>query len=89
MSHDRASIYGYTNNQRGYAFARLLAKLESLKGTLADPKSVLVRAVFAAAGKLSHAINGCWPPRVLVKPILEVLSVYAFMILRFRELTGD
>jgi hypothetical protein len=26
---------------------------------------------------------------VLVKPILEVSSVYAFMILRFRELTGD
>jgi hypothetical protein len=76
-SHDRASIFGYTTNQRGYAFANWFIKLESLKGTLADPKSVLVSAVFAAAGKLSHAISGCWPPRVLVKPILEILLVSA------------
>lgn len=83
------SIFGYTTNQRGYAFARLLAKLESLNGTLADPKSVLVRAVFAAAVKLSHAIRGCWPPRVLVKPILEGLSVSACMRMSYRELTDD
>ena len=51
--------FGYTTNQRGYAFANWFMKLESLKGTLADPKSVFVRAVFAAAGKLSHAISGC------------------------------
>ena len=71
------SIYAYTTNQRGYAFANWFIKLESLNGTLADPKSVLVRAVFAAAGRLSHAISGCWPPRVLVKPILEIPLVSA------------
>jgi hypothetical protein len=59
MSHGRASIFGNTTNQRGYAFANWFMKLESLKGTLADPKSVFVSAVFAAAGKLSHAIKGC------------------------------
>jgi hypothetical protein len=59
MRNDGTCIYEDTTNQRGYASARLLMKLESLKGTLADPKSVLVRAVFAAAGKLSHAISGC------------------------------
>jgi len=66
-------MYENTTTQRGYASAKLLMKLESLKGTLADPKSVLVSAVFAAAGRLSHAINGCWPPRVPVKPSLEDL----------------
>lgn len=84
-----ASVFGYTTNQRGYAFARLLAKLESLNGTLADPKSVLVRAVFAAAVKLSHAIRGCWPPRVLVKPILAISLVFAYLRVSYRELTDD
>lgn len=82
-------MFGPRTNQRGYAFARLLAKLESLKGTLADPKSVFVSAVFAAAGKLSHAMSGCWPPRVLVKPILEIKLAFACMIVSHRELTDD
>jgi hypothetical protein len=59
MRSDILRIYEDTTYQRGYASARLLMKLESLKGTFADPKSVLVSAVFAAAGKLSHAISGC------------------------------
>jgi hypothetical protein len=80
------SMFAYTINQRGYAFASWFMKLESLKGTLADPKSVLVRAVFAAAGRLSHAISGCWPPRVLVKPILEIPLVSASRIVSYSKI---
>jgi hypothetical protein len=58
-------------SQRGYALARLLSKLPSLNGTFAEPKSVFVNAVRAAAVRLSQAISGCWPPRELVKPSLE------------------
>ena len=57
--------------QSGYALARLLAKLPSLNGTFASPKSVFVNAVRAAAVRLSQAISGCCPPRELVKPSLK------------------
>ena len=58
-------------NHSGYASARLLSKLPSLNGTFAEPKSVSVSAVRAAAVRLSHAMSGCWPPRALVNPSLR------------------
>jgi hypothetical protein len=34
-------------------------------------------------------MSGCWPPRVLVKPILEIKLAFACMIVSHRELTDD
>lgn len=39
---------------------------ESLKGTMALPKSVVCSASRAESVKLSHAISGCVPPTVVV-----------------------
>ncbi|KAJ7868561.1 hypothetical protein B0H14DRAFT_3584446 [Mycena olivaceomarginata] len=36
---------------------------------MAAPKSVVCNAACAAAGRLSHAMSGCVPPTVVVRPI--------------------
>lgn len=48
--------------------ARFPSKVESLKGTIALPKSVVCRASWAVVGRLSHAISGWVPPFVDVSP---------------------
>lgn len=44
------------------ALDRLSSKLPSFKGTLASPKSALVKACLAVLPIASHSIRGCSPP---------------------------
>ncbi|KAL2280019.1 hypothetical protein FJTKL_12983 [Diaporthe vaccinii] len=50
------------------AAAKFPLNVESLKGTVAAPKSTVCRASLAAVGRLSQAISGWVPPTAVVRP---------------------